>query len=72
MIKWVYQKIYDTGIDAAILITGHYANIEEDGDEVLLKILNVCFKLTGNIPLGDVWMPAPYKRILGTDVLKHF
>ena len=23
------KKIYDTGIDAAILITGHYANVED-------------------------------------------
>jgi NAD(P) transhydrogenase len=29
------KKIYDTGIDAVILITGHYANVE-DSDEVLL------------------------------------
>lgn len=63
------KKIYDTGIDAAILITGHYANIE-DSDEVLLKNFERMFKLTGNIPLGMYECPAPYKRILGTDVFK--
>lgn len=61
------KKIYDTGIDAAILITGHFANIE-DADEVLLKNFERMFKLTGNIPLGMYECPAPYKRILGTDV----
>lgn len=63
------KKIYDTGIDAAILITGHFANVE-DADEVLLKNFERMFKLTGNIPLGMYECPAPYKRILGTDVFK--
>jgi 4-hydroxy-tetrahydrodipicolinate synthase len=63
------KKIYDTGIDAAILITGHYANIE-DTDEVLLKNFERMFKLTGSIPLGMYECPAPYKRIIGPDVFK--
>lgn len=63
------KRIYDTGIDAAILITGHYANVE-DNDELLLKNFDRMFKLTGNIPLGMYECPAPYKRILGTDVFK--
>ena len=63
------KKIYDTGIDAGILITGHYANIE-DSDDVLLKNFERMFKLTGNIPLGMYECPAPYKRVLGTDVFK--
>ncbi|MBS1512874.1 MAG: dihydrodipicolinate synthase family protein [Bacteroidetes bacterium] len=64
------KKIYDTGIDAVILITGHYANVE-DSDEVLLKNFDRMFALTGNIPLGMYECPAPYKRILGTDVFKQ-
>jgi len=63
------KKIYDTGIDAVILITGHYANIE-DSDDVLLKNFDRMFKLTGNIPLGMYECPAPYKRIIGPDVFK--
>ena len=63
------KKIYDTGIDAAILITGHYANIE-DNDDILLRNFDRMFKLTGNIPLGMYECPAPYKRILGTEVFK--
>jgi 4-hydroxy-tetrahydrodipicolinate synthase len=63
------KKIYDTGIDAAILITGHYANIEES-DDILLRNFERMFKLTGNIPLGMYECPAPYKRILGTEVFK--
>ena len=30
------RQIYDTGIDAVIMITGHFARVEEN-DEVLLK-----------------------------------
>jgi 4-hydroxy-tetrahydrodipicolinate synthase len=63
------KKIYDTGIDAVILITGHYANLE-DSDEVLLKNFDHMFKLTGNIPLGMYECPAPYKRIIGPDVFR--
>lgn len=63
------KKIYDTGIDAVILITGHFANVE-DNDDVLLNNFDRMFKLTGDIPLGMYECPAPYKRILGTDVFK--
>src|ERR1044071_3864662 len=63
------RKIYDTGISAVILITGHYANVE-DGDDVLLRNFDRMLKLTGNIPLGMYECPAPYKRILGSDVFK--
>lgn len=63
------KKIYDTGISAVILITGHYANVE-DGDDVLLRNFEHMLKLTGNIPLGMYECPAPYKRILGADVFK--
>jgi 4-hydroxy-tetrahydrodipicolinate synthase len=63
------KKIYDTGIDAVILITGHYANIE-DNDGILLKNFDRMFKLTGNIPLGMYECPAPYKRIIGPEVFK--
>lgn len=63
------KKIYDTGIDAVVLITGHYAKIEE-GDDVLLRNFEKMFDLTGNIPLGMYECPAPYKRILGAGVFK--
>ncbi len=63
------KKIYDTGIDAVILITGHYANVE-DSDDVLLKNFDRMFKLTGNIPLGMYECPAPYKRIVGPEVFR--
>ncbi len=63
------KRIYDTGIDAVILITGHYANIE-DGNDILIKNFNKMLRLTGDIPLGMYECPAPYKRILSAEVFK--
>lgn len=57
------KKIYATGIEAVIMITGHFANVD-DTDEVLLRNFEKIFRLTGNIPLGLYECPAPYKRIL--------
>lgn len=63
------KKIYDTGIDAVILITGHFANVE-DSDEVLLRNFDKLLRMTGDIPLGMYECPAPYKRILSAGVFK--
>jgi 4-hydroxy-tetrahydrodipicolinate synthase len=63
------KRIYGTGINAVILITGHYANLE-DGDDILLKNFNKMLRLTDNIPLGLYECPAPYKRILSAEVFK--
>jgi 4-hydroxy-tetrahydrodipicolinate synthase len=63
------KRIFDTGVNAVILITGHYANVE-DSDEVLLRNFDKMLRLTGNIPLGMYECPAPYKRILPATVFK--
>jgi 4-hydroxy-tetrahydrodipicolinate synthase len=63
------KKIYDTGIDAVILITGHFAKVADDED-VLMKNFEKMFNLTGNIPLGMYECPAPYKRIISAPVFK--
>lgn len=63
------KEIFDTGINAVILITGHYANVD-DSDEVLLKNFDTMFRLTQGMPLGLYECPAPYKRILSQEVFK--
>jgi 4-hydroxy-tetrahydrodipicolinate synthase len=63
------KKIYDTGIDAAIMITGHFAK-ESDSDDILLHHFDEMFNLTPNIPLGMYECPAPYKRIIGAETFK--
>ena len=64
------KQIFDTGIDAAIMITGHFANVD-DGDELLLHNFEKMFSLTGNIPLGMYECPAPYKRIISAGLFKR-
>ena len=64
------QKIYETGIDAVILITAHFANLE-DNDEVLMKNFMKMLSLTPGIPFGMYECPAPYKRILSAEVFKQ-
>lgn len=63
------KQIYDTGIDAVILITGHYAKLGEP-DEILLRNFERMFSLTGNIPMGLYECPAPYKRIISAEVFR--
>jgi len=63
------KKIYDTGVDAVIMITGHFAKVDES-DDVLLRNFDKMFQLTSDIPLGMYECPAPYKRIIGADVFK--
>jgi 4-hydroxy-tetrahydrodipicolinate synthase len=63
------KQIYDTGIDAVILITGHYAKLGEP-DEILLRNFDKMFQLTGTIPLGLYECPAPYKRIINPEVFR--
>jgi len=63
------RRIYDTGIDAAILITGHFAQ-EHESDDVLLARFDQFFGLTWDIPLGMYECPAPYKRIISKDVFR--
>jgi 4-hydroxy-tetrahydrodipicolinate synthase len=63
------KQIYDTGVDAVILITGHFAKVDES-DDVLLRNFEKMFSLTENIPLGLYECPAPYKRILTPSVFK--
>lgn len=64
------KQIFDTGIDAVIMITGHFAKVDET-DEVLLRNFNTMLTLTGDIPLGMYECPAPYKRIISAPVFKQ-
>lgn len=62
------KKIYDTGIQAAIIITSLLAG-EEESDEVFEKNVYKLFKLTDNIPMGFYECPDPYKRVLSPEQL---
>jgi 4-hydroxy-tetrahydrodipicolinate synthase len=63
------KKIYNTGINAVILISSHYASKEEN-DAVLLTNIERMLELTGSIPMGLYECPSPYKRIITPEVFK--
>ena len=63
------KKIYNTGINAVIMITGHFALIGDD-DETLLNNFEKMFSLTPAIPMGMYECPAPYKRIIPAGVFR--
>ncbi|MCO5236617.1 MAG: dihydrodipicolinate synthase family protein [Chitinophagaceae bacterium] len=63
------KRIYDTGIDAVVLITSHFAAIDE-GDDKLLQRLEKLLSMTGDVPLGLYECPAPYKRLVTPGILK--
>lgn len=64
------NKMYDTGVNAVILITSHFA-LKEEADDVLIQNLEKFFSLTGNIPMGTYECPSPYKRIITPTVLNY-
>jgi 4-hydroxy-tetrahydrodipicolinate synthase len=63
------KKMHDQGVQAVILITGHFAE-EKESDEVLVDNFRKFFKLTGKVPLGTYECPSPYKRLLTPAVIK--
>ncbi len=64
------KKMYQTGIDAVIMITSHFAKRNESDDE-LISNCEKFFALTGNIPMGTYECPLPYKRILTPYAFKY-
>jgi len=64
------KKIYLTGINAVIMISGHFAKAEES-DDILISNFEKFFTLTDNIPTGTYECPAPYKRIITPYVFKY-
>jgi 4-hydroxy-tetrahydrodipicolinate synthase len=62
------KKIYDTGVNAVILITSLL--VEPDENEGVLKArLEQIMQTTGDIPLGVYECPVPYKRLLSAELM---
>jgi len=62
------KRIYSTGVQAVILISGLLAE-GHDSDEVFLANAKELISLTENIPLGFYECPVPYKRLINSDIL---
>lgn len=64
------KRIYLTGVQAVIVISGLLAD-EQESDEVFLANAKELIALTENIPLGFYECPVPYKRLINSDVLSE-
>ena len=62
------KKIYDTGVEAVVLIPSIIVKKEAD-DSALLKSFEGILDQTGNIPLGIYECPSPYSRLIGPEML---
>ena len=65
------KRMYDTGIDAAIVITNMLAE-ETEVASVFEERTHQLLTLTDDIPLGFYECPDPYKRVLSAKQLKDF
>ncbi|NIJ55935.1 dihydrodipicolinate synthase family protein [Dyadobacter arcticus] len=64
------KRIYQTGIDAVIIITGLIAD-ENEHDEIFVSRIKELISLTDDIPLGFYECPVPYKRLINSMVLQE-
>ena len=64
------KKIYQTGINAVIMISSHFAE-KRESDDVLINNFEKFLAITDNIPLGTYECPSPYKRILTPYVFEY-
>jgi 4-hydroxy-tetrahydrodipicolinate synthase len=62
------KRIYSTGVQAVIVISGLLAD-ESESDEVFTERAMELISLTEDIPLGFYECPVPYKRLINSDVL---
>ena len=65
------KTMYDTGVQAVIMITGMMAE-KDEADDIFSERVFTLLERTGNIPLGFYECPAPYKRIISPALLKQF
>ena len=65
------KEIYETGVQAVIIITSMLARAEES-DTVLADQVDQLLDLTAPIPMGFYECPVPYKRVLSPELLRRF
>ena len=65
------NRIYDTGVQAVIIVTSLIATANEEPQVFEERIFQL-FDLTGKIPLGFYECPEPYKRLLTPKQLAKF
>lgn len=66
------HKIYDTGIEAAILITNMFMDSENTGDAEYKNKVFALLNETSEIPLGFYECPEPFKKVISPELLREF
>ncbi|MCE7068372.1 dihydrodipicolinate synthase family protein [Dyadobacter sp. CY326] len=64
------KRIYETGVQAVIVITSLIA-AESESDEVFMDRMLQLIALTDDVPLGLYECPVPYKRLINSDILEN-
>ncbi len=62
------RQVYDTGVQAVIVITSQLVS-EDESDAILLDRMHQLMDLTDGVPLGMYECPVPYKRLISSDML---
>ncbi len=62
------KRIYDTGIQAVIIITSQLVT-PQDSDQTFLDRMGALMDMTPGVPLGLYECPVPYKRLITPDIL---
>ncbi len=62
------KKIYDTGVEAVIILTNLFAK-ENEPESVWISNVEKLLEQTGNIPLGMYECPFPYKRLIPAETM---
>lgn len=62
------KRIYDTGVQAVIVITSLIAQ-QDESDEIFMERMHRLLDLTPGIPLGMYECPVPYKRLIDSKML---
>lgn len=64
------RRMADTGVEAVVLISNAFADLDEDDDIFIKNLENFLNKFKESIPLGIYECPYPYKRLLSEKTLK--
>lgn len=64
------KRIYETGVQAVIVITSLIAK-EEESDDIFIGKGKELIDLTNDIPLGFYECPVPYKRLINSEILSE-
>ncbi len=62
------KRIYDTGVQAVIVITSLITQ-QDESDEIFMERMHRLLDLTPGIPLGMYECPIPYKRLIDSQML---